>query len=693
MPLTAEARSAAIVIPLHPPQSLPLAAGLVVPLAEKVSAICFDAPRPGGARGRLRAELDGRALGHRLLSTALPLAQGGRRHLLLVGLPAAIVAGSRVTIARDREPAAAIDPDWLESPLADVAALTEGLSDEGLRQLLALLVTTAASLFGRDATSGFSDLVDGLYERLGSRALAPTSWCPVGASGQLITFRTEEPLDEDRIGPLTGLAAGRFTRLAGIRVASERSGRGGLLHVYVPQAPAGSALLGCGVVPVRLRTPDASVPGRPLAPWLARRIPATRSWVHGLLEATPATDARAAAQLAELGVPAREEPRIAVRHISATATGLLYAVRLDDRHGLIRGLRIERDGAHADIPVAPSAQPTRELSGFVAIDPPSRFGPDRARFRLIYGSGRIRTGAEAFPASFRGPIPDGFDLGDRQVVAALAEARLSIRRPGRSADRHALGPQPSEPAVSVVAPVGENLDIIAARAAMLFGEPGAADVELVYHVEAGPLADAARAAAAQAAAISGIAHAVVVANPGGDRSDRLLAALAQARGASVLLLGPSVLPAAPGWLAPWRCRLVPARPMLGGTLLDPAGAVLDAGGRGVEERRFAGLPESDLPALPALATARATSDCVGMTREVADWLLTGATAYPNPDVMLAEAIAELAATGREAATLLRSRFVRYAEPAGDRGTECVDIEAMRRLLKRSFRSVEQGMAP
>ena len=52
--------------------------------------------------------------------------------------------------------------------------------------------------------------------------------------------------------------------------------------------------------------------------------------------------------------------------------------------------------------------------------------------------------------------------------------------------------------------------------------------------------------------------------------------------------------------------------------------------------------------------------------------------------MIAEAAAQIVATGREVATLMRSRFVRYAEPSGDRRTECVDIEAMRRVLKGSF---------
>jgi hypothetical protein len=670
-----------------------LAAGFVVPLAEKVSAICFDDPRPTNARARLHADLDGKAVSRRLLSTALPRAQGGRRQVLLVGLPAAILAESRVDLALGREPVAAIDPEWLESPLTEAAALTDGLSGEGQRRLLALLVTTGASLFGAEASAGFAAIVDRLFQLLGLRALAPDSWCPIGASGRLITFRTESAIDPERIGPLTALVAGRFTRLPACQAASERSNAGSLLHVHVPHLPAGATMIASGEVPLQLRMPDEKTPGRPPAPWLPRRAAATQAWVHGLLDEAARTDPVAAAQLAEIGLGEEAAPRIAIRHLSATSTGLLYAAALEDRHGLVRALRIERDGAVADIPIGPSPRSTRNLAGFVAMERPARFGTDRTRFRLVYGSGRIRTAAEATAEPYRGQVSADFDLSDQAAVAALAEARMSIHRPDRTVDCLGFGPQPSQPALSLISPIGADLDIVSARAAMLFREPGAGDVELLYHVEAGPLADAACVAADRAAAVYGVAHRIIMVAPGGDRSDRLLAALARARGAAMLLLGAAVLPAASGWLTTWRCRLVETRPMLGGTLIDVAGAIIDAGGRSIEERRFVGLPEDDLPAVPALVTARATCDCVGMTRDVAHWLLTDATRYPNPDVMVAAAAAELAANGREVATLLRSRFVRYAEPSGDHRTECIDIEAMRRLLKRSFSSSGHGIAP
>jgi len=367
---------------------------------------------------------------------------------------------------------------------------------------------------------------------------------------------------------------------------------------------------------------------------------------------------------------------------------------LEDRHGLVRGIRIERDGAVADIPVATSARPVRDVAGFVEIARPAPFGQDRVRLRLIHGSGRLRTAAEAAPAPFRGDVPAAFDLADRAVVGALAAARLSTPRRARPADLAAFGPDLAEPALSVIAAIGKDVDVIAARAAMLAGEPGAGEVEIVCHVEAGRLADAAQAAAARAAAVFGVAHRVVIVAPGGDAADRLLAALACARGASLLVLGAAVLPAAPGWLAPWRGLAASGRPMLGATLVDWSGAVIDAGGERFDDRRHEGLPAADLPAVIELAAARLCGDCVGLTRDAAARLAAEADRYPNPEVMLAEIAARLAGEGHEIATRLDLRFVRYAEaPAADRRTECVDVEALDRILKRSFRPVAQGERP
>jgi len=670
------AAAAAVVIPLHPPRERRLAEAYVAPLADGVSAIFFDDPRPAGSRARLGAELDGRPLGRRTLSTTLPLRDGRRRHVLLAGLPAPVAVASRVTLSLDGIPAAAIDPEWLESPLAEVVALTEGVTDEGRRRLLTLLVTTGASLFGADAAAGFAAMVENLLDLLGFPPIAPATWCPVGSGGRLITYRAGGETDATRIGAIAALAGGRIARLAGCALLSE----GPLLHLYVPHSlPAAVTLVGTGDAPVRLAGPDAGARPRPLTPWLAQRSPATRLWVAGLLDAL-GDDMVAEAQRRELALADAAAPRLVVRHFSSTPVGLLYALDLEDPHGLVSDVRIERGGEGADLALTPSARPVRNLEGFL----PLAGGGDRVRFRLIHGSGRIRTVWEGRVTPFRGGVPGAFDTRDPAVVAALAEARLTIARPRRIAEVRGFGLPGGAPALSIVAPVSGNLDIIAARAAMLFAEPGAREVEILCTVEAGRLADAAETTIADAAAVFGISHRLVVVETGGDAADRLLAGLDAAAGGLLLLLGAEVLPAAPGWLATWRCRLVDGRPLLGGTLVDAAGAVLDAGGRDAADRRYVGLPEPDLPDLPTLGTMRATAECVGMTRAVAEAIAASATRYPNPDLMIAEAVARLREDGREAATLLRSRFVRFAEPAVDPRSECVDLEAMRWILKRSF---------
>ena len=103
-------------------------------------------------------------------------------------------------------------------------------------------------------------------------------------------------------------------------------------------------------------------------------------------------------------------------------------------------------------------------------------------------------------------------------------------------------------------------------------------------------------------------------------------------GAGVLVLGADVLPAAAGWLAPWLCRLVSARPILGGTLLDAAGAVLHAGGCAgggpAPPRRAAGGRPADAPARGDDARERRMRrpDAGGGRAAFA----TTATRYPEP---------------------------------------------------------------
>ena len=84
----------------------------------------------------------------------------------------------RLLLALGTTPAASIDPDWLQSPLVDVAALFEGLTEDGRQRLLRLFLTTGASLLGRGGRRASPRAARGLLALLGVRRLDPLGWCP-----------------------------------------------------------------------------------------------------------------------------------------------------------------------------------------------------------------------------------------------------------------------------------------------------------------------------------------------------------------------------------------------------------------------------------------------------------------------------------------------------------------------------------
>ena len=267
-----------------------------------------------------------------------------------------------------------------------------------------------------------------------------------------------------------------------------------------------------------------------------------------------------------------------IRHLSATPAGLLYALAVEDPHNLLRAVRIERNGQVRDVALPPAARPVRDLSGFVG------FARLSGRRRPRSASADLRIGAGA-------DDPRGQVVGlSRRLAGGLRRSRAGRRRgPRRGAPVDRTAGEHHRLPGSRRAPGATDAQPDRARRRGPRPDPGACgddlrraglgDVEVVCHVPAGRLADAARIAIADAVAVYGIGHRLVIVPPGADRGEGLLAALSHARGSAMLLLGAGVLPAGPGWLTPWRCRLVAARPVLGGTLLDTSGAVIDAGGK------------------------------------------------------------------------------------------------------------------
>ena len=686
-----------VVLPLAPRRELAQAS--IVPIADRVAGIMFDDPAGAlGAAGarRLTALVDGEPAGRPAISTSLALRSGGRRHLQLVGRAAASLAGRAVTMALGGELAAEIDPEWLQPPIADGAQLIDGLSEDGQRRLLKLFLTTGASLFGFGGAAEFGLAARRLLDLLGVRPIRPASWCPIGSAGGILSFEMPGHVDTARVSDLVSLTAGRITRLSGCRPAVERNGAQVLLHVDVARAlPQASSLIGLGEVPVHLLAPDAGATAQPLLSWTKQRDVATRRWAERLVDKTAETDPVAAALMREMCHDAGNPAMLEVRHLSATPTGVLYAFELSDPHDLVRAVRLEREDAVLDLELAAEgrgALAAHELAGYAGLARQSRVA-EACRLRLVYRSGRVRTVHEGLLDPYRGELPRGF-AASRGPATALAQARLDLERPARACFVEDFGAPSTLPKLSVIAGVSENLDVIRARAAMVFAEPRRRHVEMVYHIADGAVAKAARRAIGDAAAVFGIPHRLVVLGRDADMADRLLAALGHARGGALLAMGADVLPAGSGWLTPWLRRLGPARPILGGTLIDHSGAVIHAGARldkapNAPGPRYRGLPTADLPRAATAPTELVSAECVGLTRAAAE-ALRATRPYPDPGIMLAEAAHRLRLEGNTVSTLLCCRFVRFAETREQPLEDAAGVEALRLALNGSFGPSEEN---
>lgn len=659
----------------------------VAPVAEAVAAVIFDTDAAAGrSAGRLTAFIDGEVLTRPLVSTNLELRCGGRRHVLLLGQSAERLALRRMSLALGGRVLAGLDPDWLQSPVTCGAALTCGLSDCGRRRLLRLLLTTGASLFGYGDRAAFGAAIGHLLDLLGVVALDAASTCRTGEASRIVSFRLPAGHAACAIEEVIALAPRRITRVAGCGLHVERAPRGAVLHVHLPRAmPAGSTLIGLGETPVLLRTPAAEAAAQPLVPWLARRDAATRRWVRDLLADRAPRDTEAAALIRELAcAEAEAPPALRLRHLSRTPAGILFLLDLADPDDLIRAVRIERGAVFHEAPAG--RQP---LAGFAGLPEPSDADPT-CRLRLVWRSGRVQTVFAAGVAAFDGAIPRGFDAA---AAAGLATARLTMPRRVAAIAEEAIGATLARPRLSLIVAVGGNLDLIRARAAMLIREPDAARIEVIHHAPAGPLAEAARAALNHVHAVFGLPCRLVTLHEEASPAARLRAALAAARAPMLLVLGAEVLPQGPGWVAQWlrAPRATRGAHFTGGTMIAADGSVLEAGGglrcggEGDPARRspqFRGLPQTDLPRAPSLASDLASADCVGLTQAAAA-ALCGLTAdYPDPDILLAEAVHRLHQEGPAMRILLRSRFVRYREtPPPDALAAAVDAHALGALLR------------
>jgi len=644
--------TSSVVIPLPLARPRRLADGFLSPVSERAAALFFDEASAGDRRRRLTIEADGEPIGGPFVSTSVPLRSGGRRHVVLLGHRADWLVRRRLILALDQRPCSLIDPNWLQSPITDIAALFEGLTDDGRHRLLSLFLTTGASLLGRGATAGFAGSAHRLLELLGLRRANPLGWCRIGSSGRIVTYRAPLNFDAARLGHLVALSEMAMGRATGSRVVVEPVADGVLLHIFVAgQAPAGCALVVLGASPVALRLPEPGIAPLPMERWLPARDAATRAWAEALLEAAAANDPMAHALVRELRHRADPSPALVVGHLSGTPAGVLYALRLRDPNGLVREVRIARGTTATRIPIEGES-----ASGYLPLARSSSID-DRYCLALIYHSGRIVTVAESRLSGFDGAAPAGL------APTAIAEARLHRESGGRLLRTEAFGHAAAEPALTVICPVGGCLDAIRARAAMAFAEKDRQTVNFVYHVAEGPEAAAARVLLAQVSATFGIPHSLLVVTPDFEPADRLVAAVRESAAPRVLLLGADVLPSEQGWLAPWR-RLSRRHPML------------EAAVAGHDGRR-----EPD-----------AGAACLGLARESVLEVLECATRYGAPDVLVAETAEILRRRGTPAARL-GLVFVRYGDQLLTTFEKSVDAAALHLILKRTFSNDCEEMAP
>lgn len=651
----------------------PLPASLV-PLSPGVSAVVFDAAQlpKSGERPRLTARLDGTPLTRPMISTSLDLAAGGQRHVLLIGRDAQSLAAHRIDLALGIGPVAVIDPDWLQPALADGAALMDGLSDAGRRRLLKLFLTTGASLFGRGEGPAFAAAARDLMELMGVRTARFVACCPVGQAGHVVSYDLALAPEDCVVGELVALDGLAMRRIVGFRQRVETSERGARLHLFlagstVPAAP----LVSIGAAPILLPATEPETILRPIVPWLEQASDSLRAWLRDLIIELAPQDRTTASLLHELRHTGDAPPAVTIEHLSATAHGVLVSITLADPHLLIRGIQVERGEATALLPAAEDGWPNTRHARYLALPRPD-WRSDVCRIRLLYRSGRLHTVEESTPAPFDGALPTGWEPEDAPAIAAARRDRDTGPAPRRVVTFGAL---PAAAPLAILVAVGDNLDLIRARAAMHLREPGS--VELIYHTPEGPLARAAQAAIAAAQAIYGLPHKLVLVPAGTAPSASLLAGLAEAGAAAVLLLGADILPAGPGWLAPLRRAARSGAPMLAPLLLGADGAV-----RSVPD--CLGLPAEDLP--PALGTSLLSADCLLLTRAGVEMLAAFTRPYPNPDIVLAEAAARLDALGSPVRTHPRSRFVRYREPSAPSALErAVDAAALRLQLGNMVR--------
>ena len=600
----------------------PVGEATAVALGASLSAVFFD--RPAGRRGRLQVEQDGTPLARPFIAAELPLASGALRHLLLIPQGIDALLSAHLTLHLGAVPMAEIDPRWLQLPQGDLAALAAQLSEQGLRRLLRAMLTTGASLFIGPAQAGLADAVPRLMDLCAIPALAPVAATRIAGS-MLVSHAVpglREPADA------VAMLDGRLIRLK----HSDTCVEGGLLHLLLPSGLAAAQVVVFADAPLRLAAADAALRRLPVRAWLQGRGQACRDWLTARLGdgAAPVLEGDFA--------PGMTDPKITVRHLSQVPAGLLHLLMLQDPARTVRRVILERRGRRAELTPSHGVDGTAVLAGFADL---SDEGGGPCRIRVLHHSGRLRTLAEAPVAAYDGAIPAGFEdawAWNAAALRPLAQARAAFRRDAPPSATQHFGPTRTC-GLRIVTAIGDSVDPVRARAAMILAEGHNTPVEVVCTMTDGPLAEGARHALAQTAAIYDIPHRLVLLPPATTGGERLRAVLSQAQDAPALVLSGDTLPGEGGWLAFWLRRLR-RQGVLAPALLAGDGSIA-ATCEG--EDPFQGLPRTHLPASGRRAD-RPLADCLALGSGGIARLLAADAPHPDPAVWIARILGGLART-------------------------------------------------
>jgi hypothetical protein len=576
--------------------ALPAPARLVS-LAGQVQGLVWE--EPGTAepeRPRLRAQ--GQLVPPPLALTALPLAGGGVRRLVTT-LARTGEDSTLEVVDRHGRVLARTNGERLADPLH----LLDRLSGEGRARFARLLLATAPSLFGVGDDPAWARLAHEVAAELSREPRPLVARCRL--PGGLVLAETlaaglDPTAPEALVVTGTGLARAAIAAIASdprvaslaLRLDDALLARGATL------ALPGAA----GLLVTTLAPRPSALPG--LRRWLAggeARTGGRKERALDVLALLAADRAEAAALLRELrlapATPGSGLPlRATVQAAFGSAHGALAWFTLDDPHGLVTALRLQRPGLVQDIPrerwtELPSPAGGDGVPGrrFAVHDRRATRLPLEAPCRpaLLTTAGSVVPLAE--PAAFVDRVAArAWLLGEAtglaaqprllEAVVAPALAALEPAPGGAEAAIAALGAAPKRPAVSLIVPLGPDSDLERCRTSALALDPGLRDAEFL-HVAADP-ADPAAVLGFLAAMrdLHGIATRLIVVR-GAPLGEAVATALRLARAPRVALLGETAIPEGPGWLRPMTAVLARQRrcAAVGGVLCAADGTLLEGG--------------------------------------------------------------------------------------------------------------------